>query len=106
MRHKSALLALLLITILVSSLPLAAQTNPAILPTGMDFGYLPVGSSATQVVSVYNVSGGASITLNSITSSITQLKVISGTLPITIGPLQRADYTIQFTPTSDRKSVV
>jgi hypothetical protein len=95
MRDKSLFVGLFLL--LASSLPLLAQTNPEILPTGLNFGYIPAGSSVTQTVSVYNISGGANVTLNSITPSITQLKVVSGTLPITLAPGQRADYVVQFT---------
>ncbi len=97
MREKLAVHALLLVAVLVMSLPLAAQQNPAIFPEGLAFGYIPVGTTQVQTVSVYNISGGASVTLNSITPNITQLKVVSGTLPITLGPGQRADYSIQFT---------
>ena len=100
MREKLAVHALLLVVVFVivaGSLPLAAQQNPAIFPEGLAFGYIPVGTSLVQTVSVYNISGGASVTVNSITPNITQLKVVSGTLPITLGPGQRADYGIQFT---------
>ena len=97
MRDRLAVLILGVIFLAATSLPAIAQSNPEILPTGLDFGYIPAGSSVTQTISVYNISGGASITLNSITPSITQLQVISGTLPITLGPLQRADYVVQFT---------
>jgi hypothetical protein len=86
--------------LLVMSLPLGAQTNPVIFPTGLDFSYVNVGSSTVQTVSVYNVSGSKSITLASITPSITQLSVVSGTLPVTIGPGQRQDYGIQFLPSA------
>jgi len=91
---------LLVLLLLTGSLPLAAQSNPVILPSGLAYNYIPVGSSQTQTVSVYNISGGAYITVNSITSNITQLKVVSGTLPITLSPGQRADYGISFTPDS------
>jgi hypothetical protein len=97
MRDRLGVLILGVIFLAATSLPAIAQSNPEILPTGLDFGYIPAGSSVTQTISVYNISGGASITLNSITPSITQLQVISGTLPITLGPLQRADYVVQFT---------
>ena len=103
MRDKSVVLTLLLTTsllLLAGALPLAAQTNPVIFPTGLDFGYSNVGTGVVQTVSVYNVSGTKSITLSSITPSITQLQVVSGTLPITIGPGQRQDYGIQFLPTA------
>jgi hypothetical protein len=103
MRERSAALARLFVIVFVTgSLPLAAQTNPAIFPTGLAFGYMPAGTSALQTVSVYNISGGASVTVNSITPSITQLKVLSGTVPITLGPGQRADYGVQFTADSAR----
>lgn len=105
MRERAAEVVLRFVSfflLLTGSLPLVAQTNPAILPTGLDFGYLPSGTSTTQIVSVYNISGGKTITLDSITPNITQLKVVSGTLPITLSPLQRADYTIQFTADSAR----
>ena len=100
MREKLAVHALILVVVFVivaGSLPLAAQQNPAIFPAGLAFGYIPAGTSVVQTVSVYNISGGANVTVNSITSNITQLKVVSGTLPITLGPGQRADYGIQFT---------
>ena len=101
MREKSAVNALLLgivFLLLMGSLPLAAQTNPVILPEGLLYGFTPPGTPQLQTVSVYNISGGATITLNSITPSIAQLKVVSGTLPVTLGPGQRADFSIQFTP--------
>ncbi len=99
MRDKSALL-LMIMLICAGTLPIAAQTNPAIFPTGLDYGYIPAGTSVVQTVSVYNVSGSQNVTVNSITPSITQLKVVSGTLPITLTPGQRADYGIQFTATA------
>lgn len=94
-RDKLGSLALSFAIFLVS-LPLAAEQNPAIFPTGLAYGYMPVGATATQTVSVYNISGSANVTVNSITPSIKELKVVSGTLPITIGPGKRADYGIQF----------
>jgi len=100
MRDRSAVLALfrmILFLLSAGALPLAAQTNPAIFPTGLNFGYIPAGTSVVQTVSVYNVSGSASVTVNSVTPSISQLKVVSGKLPITLAPGQREDYGIQFT---------
>ena len=101
MREKSTVNALLLgiiFLILTGSPPLAAQTNPVILPEGLLYGFTPPGTPQLQTVSVYNISGGKTITLNSITPSIAQLKVVSGALPVTLGPNQRADFGIQFTP--------
>ncbi len=104
MRNRFAgrpLLSLLCFLIVGVSLPLAGQgSNPAIFPTGLDFGYLPKGTYAVQTVSVYNISGTQKVTVNSITPSIKQLKVVSGTLPITLNPGQRADYEVQFAPDS------
>ncbi len=103
MRNKSEVPSLLLVVVLVllaASLPLSAQSNPVILPAGLTYNFIPVGNSQTQTVSVYNISGGATITVNSITPNITQLKVVSGTVPITLGPGERADYGIEFTPDS------
>ncbi len=97
MRDKRAPLLMLVFLLCAGALPLAAQTNPAIFPTGLDFGYIPAGTSVVQTVSVYNVSGTQSVTVNSITPSISQLKVVSGTLPVTLAPGQRQDYGIQFT---------
>ncbi|HYM79283.1 MAG TPA: choice-of-anchor D domain-containing protein [Candidatus Dormibacteraeota bacterium] len=97
MRHICVgIFALLLI-----SLPLAAQSNPAVFPTGLTFGYLPTGTTGQQTVSVYNI-GNVNITVNSITPSVSQYTVVSGTLPITLTPGQRADYSIQFKPTAAR----
>src|SRR5712691_5010877 len=104
MRDRRAVHALLLVILFLllvaGSLPLLAQSNPEILPTGLDFGYMRSGKNAVQTVSVYNISSGANVTVNSITPSITQLRVVRGTLPITLAPGQRADYSIQFTPDS------
>ncbi|HEY3974943.1 MAG TPA: choice-of-anchor D domain-containing protein [Candidatus Sulfotelmatobacter sp.] len=104
MRAKLGVRALLLGIVgwmMMGLLPLRAQeANPVIFPTGLDFGYVPVEGNSVQTISVYNVSGSKSITLNSITASIKQLKVITGTVPITLGPGQREDYGVQFTPTA------
>src|ERR1035438_4554394 len=100
MREKLAVHALILVVVFVivaGLFPLAAQQNPAIFSAGVGVWDIPAGNSVVQTVSVYNISGGANVTVNSITSNITQLKVVSGTLPITLGPGQRADYGIQFT---------
>lgn len=75
---------------------LAAQTNPIILPAGMSFGYIPTATSLTQTVSVYNI-GSVYVTVDAISSNSAQFKVVSGTLPVTLSPGQRADYSIQFT---------
>jgi hypothetical protein len=99
MRNKLARLVLFLaFLLLAAALPLAAQTNPIILPAGMSFGYIPAGTSLTQTVSVYNISGGATITVDAITSNSAQFKIVSGTIPVTLSPGERADYGIQFTP--------
>ena len=85
MRDRRAVHALLLVILFLllvaGSLPLLAQSNPEILPTGLDFGYMRSGKNAVQTVSVYNISSGANVTVNSITPSITQLRVVRGTLP-------------------------
>lgn len=89
----------LLFVLLVVCLPLTAQQNPAIFPAGMTFGYIATGHTMLQTVSVYDI-GSANVTINSVTPSITGYTVVSGTVPQTISPGQRADYVIQFNPTA------
>jgi hypothetical protein len=83
--------------LVLASISAAAQSNPVILPTGLTYGYILTGTSVTETVSVYNV-GSADVTVNSVTSSLTQFKIVSGTQPVTLAPGQRQDYGIQFTP--------
>ena len=90
-------LFLLAVGLLVAVAPLAAQSNPAILPTGLSFGYLPSGSTAVQTVSVYDI-GSVNVTVTAVTPNLSQFTVVSGTLPITLSPGQRADFQIQFKP--------
>jgi hypothetical protein len=78
-------------------LPLAAQSNPAIFPTGLAFGYIPNGNVVTQTVSVYDI-GNVNVTINSATPSLPEYTIVSGTVPTTISPGQRADYVVQFKP--------
>jgi hypothetical protein len=96
MRVRSASF-LMLFALVVASLPLMAQENPEILPAGLAFGYLPSGSTNTQVVSVYNV-GTASMTVTAVTPSLSEFTVIGGPIPVTLSQGQRADYTVQFLP--------
>lgn len=96
MRDKSAILVLA-VTVL-TTFPLAAQQNPAILPLGLSYGYLPSGTTAPlQTVSVYNI-GSNAVTVTGITSSLPEYTVVSGTLPVTLTTGQRADFGIQFKP--------
>jgi len=96
MRLKPAILFLAFAFLTI--LPLAAQSNPAILPEGLTFGYLPTGTVApVQTVSVYNI-GSNTVTLTSITPSMSEYTVVSGTLPVTLTTGQRADFGIQFKP--------
>ncbi len=102
MRDSLAAFFLFLVTIfllLAGATPLAAQTNPIILPAGMSFGYIPTGTSLTQTVSVYNI-GDVNVTVDAIAPNSAQFKVVSGTIPVTLTPGERADYGIQFTPGS------
>src|SRR3954471_4410230 len=96
MRHTAAF-SILFFGLLVGSLPLLAQSNPAIFPTGLAFGYMPSNSTAVQTVSVYNI-GSVDITVNAITPNLPEFTLVSGTLPSTLTPGQRADFQIQFKP--------
>ena len=96
MKHSTAIFTLVFVLLLVP-LPLAAQSNPAIFPEGLVFGYLPTGSTAVQTVSVYDI-GSVNVTVTAVTPSLPEFTVVSGTLPITLSPGQRADYQIQFKP--------
>lgn len=98
MSPRLATFVLLFAVLLVSS-PLLAQSNPAIFPTGLAFGYIPSGQTMTQTVSVYDI-GSVNVTIESITPSISGYTVVSGAIPQTITPGQRADYVIQFNPTA------
>jgi len=100
MRNNSAILAVAFA--LLSAFPLAAQQNPAILPEGLAYGYLPTGTTApVQTVSVYNI-GVNPVTVTAITSTLSEYTVVSGTLPVTLTTGQRADFGIQFTPAAAR----
>jgi len=99
MRSKSAISVLVFAFLAV--LPLAAQTNPAILPLGLTFGYMPIGTTMVQTVSVYNI-GSSNVTVTGVTPSVSQFTVVSGTVPITLSTGQRADYGIQFKPNAAR----
>jgi hypothetical protein len=88
-----------LFALVLASISAAAQSNPVILPTGLTYGYIATGTSVTETVSVYNV-GSTDVTVNSVTSNLTQFKIVSGTQPVTLAPGQRQDYGIQFTPTT------
>ena len=100
MRLKSAMLVLAFL--FWTPLLLVAQQNPAILPEGLTFGYLPNGTTApVQTVSVYNI-GSNAVTVTAITSSMTEYTVVSGTLPVTLTTGQRADFGIQFKPDGAR----
>jgi hypothetical protein len=98
MRPQFATIVLILALFFVS-LPLAAQSNPAIFPAGMTFGYVASGHTMTQTVSVYDI-GSVPVTINTVTPSITGYTVVSGTVPQTITTGQRADFVIQFNPTA------
>ena len=96
MNHKFTLVVEILM-LLLFCLPASAQSNPAIFPAGLTFGYIPNGNTFTQTVSVYNI-GAVNVTINSVTPNVPQYTVVSGTVPTTLKPGQRADYVIQFKP--------
>jgi len=83
--------------LLMISLPLAAQSNPAIFPEALGFGYIPNNTTLVQTVSVYDI-GDVNVTVTAVTPSLPEYTLVSGTLPITLSPGQRADYQIQFKP--------
>lgn len=95
MMRNWALLSILLL--LLAALPVAAQQNPSIFPASLTFSYTPAGTTSYQTMSIYNI-GSANITINSITPNFSEFAVASGTLPVTILPGSRQDYSISFTP--------
>ncbi|HEV2397020.1 MAG TPA: choice-of-anchor D domain-containing protein [Candidatus Sulfotelmatobacter sp.] len=98
MSPRLATFVLFFAFLLVSS-PLVAQSNPAIFPAGLSFGYIPNGQTMQQTVSVYDI-GKVNVTIESVSPSISGFTVVSGAIPQTITPGQRADYVIQFNPTA------
>lgn len=96
MRHTSAILCMAFA--FLAALPLCAQQNPAILPEGLTYGYLPAGTTApVQTVSVFNI-GSNAVTVTGITSTLSEYTIVSGTLPVTLTTGQRADFGVQFKP--------
>jgi hypothetical protein len=96
MRSTSAVFALSC-WLLLGCVSLSAQSNPAIFPAGLTFGYIPSNSSVVQTVSVYDI-GSVNVTVTAITPNLPEYTVVGGTLPITLTPGQRGDFQIQFKP--------
>jgi hypothetical protein len=78
----------------------ATVTTAAVYPQNfLNFGMVTVNTTGAvpQTISVYNQST-TSVTVNSVTFSIPQFKLVSGTTPVTIAPQGFANFLVSFTP--------
>ncbi|MGH9493742.1 MAG: choice-of-anchor D domain-containing protein [Candidatus Sulfotelmatobacter sp.] len=78
----------------------ATVTTAAVYPQNfLNFGMVTVGKTGAvpQTISVYN-QGTASVTVNSVTFSIPQFQLVSGSTPVTIAPQGYANFLVSFTP--------
>lgn len=96
------LLLLLLCATFFISLRANAASGVVIYPQGfINFPNVPAGSTSPvpQTITVYN-EGTVSATLSSVTLSITQFTLVSGTTPVTLAPGQYASFVVAFSPAS------
>ncbi|HEY1676138.1 MAG TPA: choice-of-anchor D domain-containing protein [Candidatus Sulfotelmatobacter sp.] len=78
----------------------ATVTTAAVYPQNfLNFGMVTVNTSGAvpQTISVYNQSTNT-VTVNSVTFSIPQFALVSGTTPVTIAPQGYANFVVSFTP--------
>lgn len=78
----------------------ATVTTAAVYPQNfLNFGLVTVNTTGAvpQTITVYNQST-ASVTVNSVTFSIPQFKLVSGATPVTIAPQGYANFVVSFTP--------
>lgn len=92
---RSAIAACLMFTAIGAS-----ASAPVLFPSGLSFGFLPLNTaSSIQNVTVYNL-GTTSFTVNSLTPSLSQYKIVGGTTPVTIAAGSYQNFQVQFTPDS------
>lgn len=75
---------------------------PAILvsaPSSLNFGSIPVGSSASQSVTLSN-SGGTTLSISGASISGAGFQFTGLTLPLTLNPSQNTSFTVSFNPLS------
>ncbi len=88
----------------VFSLRALGASGLVVYPQGfVAFPNVPVGSKSAvpQTITVYN-EGTASATLSSVTISLTQFTLLSGTTPVTLTPGQYANFVVSFSPSVAR----
>jgi len=67
--------------------------------TSFNFSSVVIGQSSTQTLHISNT-GAAPLTLNSVALKSTQFSLTGPSLPRTVLPAQKLDYTISFAPTT------
>jgi hypothetical protein len=87
------------LTIPLSGTGTGAQPQLTINPTGVSFGSVNVGATATQTVSLTN-SGNAALTISQATASGTGFSLTGLTLPQTINAGSSISFAAQFLPAS------
>jgi hypothetical protein len=98
---RKLFLALFCSTLLLS-VPAGAFSGVAIYPQGfVSFPNVPAGSTGAvpQTISVYNEST-VSATVTSVTLSLPQFTLLSGSTPVTLAPGQYANFVVSFSPTT------
>jgi HYDIN/CFA65/VesB family protein/centrosomal CEP192-like protein len=81
--------------------PQSSHSGPAISfsATSFNFNNVVLGRSSTQTLHITNT-GAAPLTLDSVTLKSTQFSLTGPSLPRTVLPAQKLDYTISFAPTA------
>jgi hypothetical protein len=80
--------------------PHSATTSEAVLSlsaTSFNFNTVVIGKSATQILHISNT-GAAPLTLDSVTLKSSQFSLTGPSVPRTILPAQKVDYTLTFEP--------
>ena len=67
--------------------------------TNFNFNTVAIGQSSTQTLHITN-SGASALTINSVTLKSSQFSLVGPSLPRTVLPAQRVDYTLSFAPTT------
>ena len=81
--------------------PTTPSNTPALSlsSTSFNFNTVAVGQSATQTLQITN-SGGAALTINSLTLQSQQFTITGPAVPYTVLPSQSVSFTVSFVPTS------
>jgi hypothetical protein len=98
---KNIKIILLIFTVVLTTSYLSAQSL-SISPDPAYFGRIPIGSSATRDVSIYNVSASAINITNLSVSGVSSSKFNISNNPgsVTLGPLEKLNLSIVFQPTT------